>query len=112
MSFSNANSGACTPITTRPWSLYLSYHARTYGSVRRQLTHEYVQKSITTTLPRRPAAVSGGELSHSTAPSSDGSVPSIGGGNAPSFAVATGFGVIALPVSGRAMTDSIESSFF
>ena len=38
--------------------------------------HEYVQKSTSTTLPRRLAAVSGGELSHCTAPSSDGSVPS------------------------------------
>ena len=40
--------------------------------------HEYVQKSTSTTLPRRLAAVSGGELSHCTAPSSDGSVPSTG----------------------------------
>ena len=34
-----------------------------YGSVRRQLMQEYVQKSIRTTLPRRPARVSGSELS-------------------------------------------------
>ena len=27
--FSKANSGACTPITTRPWSLYFSAHALT-----------------------------------------------------------------------------------
>ncbi len=80
--------------------------------MRRQLTQEYVQKSTMTTLPRSPAAVSGGELSHSTAPSSGGIVPSIGGGNALSFAVATAFGIIALPVSVRVMTDSIESPFF
>src|SRR3974390_95202 len=36
-----------------------------------------VQKSINTTLPRSAAAVSGGELIHSTAPSSAGSSPSI-----------------------------------
>ena len=29
MFLSNANSGACTPITTRPWSLYFSAQART-----------------------------------------------------------------------------------
>src|SRR5215831_3718680 len=76
--FSNANSGACTPMTTRPWLRYLSAQARTYGSERRQLMQEYVQKSTSTTLPRRPSAVSGAELSHSTAPDSDGIVPSTG----------------------------------
>src|SRR5471032_166651 len=39
---------------------------------------EYVQKSISTTLPFRLAAVSGGELSHCTAPSSGGNWPSTG----------------------------------
>src|SRR4029078_3187266 len=99
MSFSNANSGACTPITTRPWSLYLSYHARTYGSVRRQFTHEYVQKSMTTTLPRSASPVSGGEFSHWTAPSSGGITPSTGSA---SFAVSDGFAAIIAPDSGDA----------
>src|SRR4051812_29379277 len=66
------------PITTSPWSRYFSYHAFTNGSARRQLMQEYVQKSTTTTLPRRPSAVSGAELSHSVAPSSGGSVPCTG----------------------------------
>src|SRR6266850_3188116 len=39
---------------------------------------EYVQKSISTTLPRRPSRVSGGELSQDVAPSSAGSEPSTG----------------------------------
>src|SRR3954453_13386632 len=38
----------------------------------------YVQKSTTTTRPRRPSVVSGGELSHPVAPSSDGILPSAG----------------------------------
>src|SRR6516164_5389362 len=66
------------PITTRPLSRYFSYHAFTYGNARRQLMHEYVQKSTTTTWPRRPSAVSGGEFSHSVAPSSGGSLPITG----------------------------------
>jgi hypothetical protein len=44
---------------------------------RRQLMHEYVQKSNTTTLPRRPARVSGFELSQPVAPLSSGICPSI-----------------------------------
>src|ERR1700691_5580053 len=75
---SKANSGSCTPITTRPSLLYLSAHAFTYGSVRRQLMHEYVQISSSTTLPRRPWALSGGELSHCTAPDNGGMSPSTG----------------------------------
>ena len=39
----------------------------------------YVQKLTTTTFPRRPSAVSGGELSQSFAPPSDGRCPSVGG---------------------------------
>ena len=39
--------------------------------------HEYVQKSINTTLPRSPSRVKGGELIHSVAPASAGSAPSI-----------------------------------
>src|SRR6266849_3665562 len=69
-SCSKSNSGVCAPITTRPCSRYLASHARRYGSVRNQLTHVYVQKSTSTTLPRRPSAVSGGELSHVVAPRS------------------------------------------
>src|SRR3954463_4488976 len=38
----------------------------------------YVQKSTTTTRPRRPSVVSGGELSHPVAPPSDGILPSAG----------------------------------
>src|SRR5947208_10412433 len=56
-------------MTNRCWR-YLASHARRYGSVRNQLTHVYVQKSTSTTLPRRPSAVSGGELSHVVAPRS------------------------------------------
>src|SRR3954452_10793258 len=36
----------------------------------------YVQKSTMTTRPRRPSVASGGELSHSVAPSRDGILPS------------------------------------
>ena len=36
----------------QPVVLVPPYHALMYGSARRQLMHEYVQKSITTTLPR------------------------------------------------------------
>src|SRR5512142_2197767 len=43
-----------------PWSLYLPYQPVTYGRVRMQLMHEYVQKSIRTTLPRSALIVSGG----------------------------------------------------
>ena len=59
---SNANSGVCTPMTTRPFVWYAAYHAFRCGSVRRQLMHEYVQKSINTTLPRSFDSVSGGLL--------------------------------------------------
>src|SRR6185369_16892513 len=58
--------------------LYLAAQARTYGSVRSQLTHVNVQKSTRTTFPRSPSAVSGGELSHAVAPRRDGKLPSIG----------------------------------
>ena len=39
---------------------------------------EKVQNWTTTTLPRRPAGVSGSELSHAVAPPSSGSAPSTG----------------------------------
>src|ERR1700689_1530732 len=73
-SFSKANSGVCTPMTTRPLSLYLSAHARIYGKVRRQLIQEYVQKSTRTTFPFSSSRFNGGELSHATAPERSGSV--------------------------------------
>src|SRR6185437_14200943 len=38
----------------------------------------YVQKSTSTTLPRRPSGVSGGELSQAVAPSNDARRPSNG----------------------------------
>src|SRR4051812_50206462 len=68
---SNENSGVCTPMTTNPCSLYRAAHARTYGSVRSQLMHVYVQNSTRTTLPCRSAAVSGGEFSQAGAPPSE-----------------------------------------
>src|ERR1700742_1722489 len=78
--FSNPNSGACTPITTSPASRYFCAQARTYGIERRQLMHEYVQKSTSTTLPFRPSTDNGGELIHSVAPASGGHCPPIGRG--------------------------------
>src|SRR5712671_622172 len=42
--------------------------------------HVYVQKSTTTTLPRKASGVSGCELSHVMAPAREGSVPSMGSG--------------------------------
>ena len=47
-----------------------SCHALRYGSVRSQLTHEYVQKSMRTSVPRSLRAVSGSELSQTGARSS------------------------------------------
>ena len=38
----------------------------------------YVQKLTTTTFPRKPSAVSGGELSQAFAPPKDGKRPSLG----------------------------------
>src|SRR5450631_3696970 len=40
--------------------------------------HEYVQKSTTTTLPRRLSMLNGGELSQAVAPSNGGISPSMG----------------------------------
>ena len=48
------------------------------GTLRSQLTQEKVQNWTTTTLPRRPAGVSGSELSQAVAPPSSGSAPSMG----------------------------------
>src|SRR3989338_11707119 len=59
-SFSNSNSGVCTPIITKPLSLYFSYHALRYGVVRWQLIQLYVKKSTRITfLPIRPLIVIG-----------------------------------------------------
>src|SRR6266851_8269009 len=78
MSCSKGNSGVWTPITTSPSSRYFFAHARRYGRVRSQLMQVKVQKSTATTLPRKPAGVSGGELSHAFAPVNAGRLPSIG----------------------------------
>jgi len=44
-SFSKPNSGAWTPITTSPASLYFAAQAFIYGGSLKLLMHEYVQKS-------------------------------------------------------------------
>src|SRR4029077_12780113 len=75
-SFSKPNSGAWTPITTRPASLYFAAQAFMYGSSRRLLMHEYVQKLTSTTLPRSDLLLNGVELSQATAPSNSGIRPS------------------------------------
>src|SRR5918994_2837129 len=75
---SKSNSGVWTPTTVSPSSRYLAAQARRYGSVRSQLTQVYVQKSTSTTRPRRPSGVKGSELSHPVAPSNDGRRPSTG----------------------------------
>src|SRR5258706_15938051 len=75
-SFSKPNSGAWTPITTKPASLYFSAQAFMYGSSLRLLMHEYVQKLTSTTFPRSDLLLNGAELSHVTAPSNSGIRPS------------------------------------
>src|ERR1700733_6694608 len=70
--FSKPNSGAWTPITTNPASLYFAAQAFMYGSSRRLLMHEYVQKLTNTTFPRSDLLLNGAELSHATAPSKSG----------------------------------------
>ena len=47
-----------------------------YGSSRRLLMHEYVQKLTSTTFPRSALLLKGAELSHATAPSKSGIRPS------------------------------------
>src|ERR1700678_3808509 len=74
--FSKPNSGVWTPITTRPASLYFAAQASMYGSSRRLLMHEYVQKLTSTTLPRSDLLLNGVELSQDTAPSKSGILPS------------------------------------
>src|SRR5215467_8539265 len=75
-SFSKPNSGAWTPTTTRPASLYFAAQAFMYGSSRKLLMHEYVQKLTSTTFPRNALPLNGPELSHATAPSKSGIRPS------------------------------------
>ena len=55
MSRSKPNSGVWTPMTVRPAAPYFAAQARTYGSVRSQFTHVYVQKSTRTTRPLSPS---------------------------------------------------------
>src|SRR3990172_7122777 len=50
-SFSNSNSGECTPIINKPSSAYFSFHAVMYGIVLMQLIQLYVQKSYSITFP-------------------------------------------------------------
>src|SRR5947207_13023294 len=75
-SFSKPNSGAWTPITTSPASLYFAAQAFMYGSSLRLLMHEYVQKLTSTTFPRNALLLNGGELSQATAPFKSGIPPS------------------------------------
>src|SRR3954465_14114302 len=74
-SCSNANSGVCTPTIVNPRERYSASHAFTCGSVRRQLTHEYVQKSTSTTRPRSDAIVNGWVLNHRPPGCSSGAFP-------------------------------------
>src|SRR3954470_19668273 len=63
----NSNSGAWTPITTRPNDAYSRFHALTYGAVRIQFTQVYSQKSTSTTFPRSATGVSAGEFTQRSA---------------------------------------------
>src|SRR4026207_410451 len=63
----NSHSGAGRPMTTSPKGAYTRFQAFTYGEVRIQLTHVYSQKSTSTTFPRNPSEVSGGELTQRSA---------------------------------------------
>src|SRR2546421_9604767 len=56
------------PTITKPSFAYVRYQLSRYGSVRRQLMQEYVQKSTSTTLPRSSCIVSGGELIQAVSP--------------------------------------------
>src|ERR1700733_1082272 len=67
-SCSKLNSGVWMPTITSPLCRYFACQARRYGKVRRQLMHVKVQKSTTTTLPRKSSAPKGLEFNHSTAP--------------------------------------------
>jgi hypothetical protein len=71
-----SNKRADRPKSVRPASLYLAAQAFIYGSSRRLLMHEYVQKLTSTTFPRRARRMKGAELSHAAAPSKSGIRPS------------------------------------
>ena len=75
VSFSNENSGECTPTIVSPALRYVRSHAVRCGSVRMQLMHVYVQKSISTTRPRSEASVSGLLLSQLVTPVNSGALP-------------------------------------
>ncbi len=66
--FSKSNSGECTPTMTRPRLPYARSRCCRWGMVRTQLTQENVQKSTSTTLPRRPPTVSGWLLIQPSSP--------------------------------------------
>ena len=77
-SFSNSNSGECTPTTTSPLLAYLSFQSLKYGNVRRQLMHVYVQKSTSTTLPRNSSIERGWLLIHCVIPVKSAAVGPLG----------------------------------
>src|SRR5437763_5873205 len=81
-----SNSGSCTPMISNPYLWYRSYHLLLSGKVRIQLMQVYSQKSIITTLPRRPARLRGGELIHVVA-GTFGKGASRGPGSAPGLEV-------------------------
>src|SRR5205823_14250442 len=116
MSCSKENSGVWTPITTSPLWPYFFAQARRYGRVRSQLMQVKVQRSTATTLPRKPAGVSGGELSHAFAPAKAGRLPSIGNSAARalsrrnSSASAETWGARGLPGGGWRRTRPVLSS--
>ena len=62
-------------MITSPRERYAASHAFRCGSVRRQLMHEYVQKSISTTLPCSCFSVSGFVLNQSPSAASAGATP-------------------------------------
>src|SRR5271165_1819242 len=75
-SCSNENSGVCTPITTKPASLYFAAQSLKYGNGRIELMQVYVQKLISATFPRSDLWLNGTELSHPMPPSRSGIAPS------------------------------------
>src|SRR5579862_5624444 len=88
-------------MTTRPASLYFAAHAFMYGSSRRLLMHEYVQKLTSTTFPRSDLLLKLGELSQATAPSKSGIGPSSPAADA-----------IATTAQKRATTEIKKARFF
>src|ERR1700722_8967384 len=64
---SSDSSGECTPITTSPAADLFCTIESTQGRELTQLTHSKAHISTSTTLPLRPASVSGSELIQSLA---------------------------------------------